>query len=223
MKSTSEKALLRLNLALIPLFHRNNQSHTYNSFSRIIARMALDYHAVLGTDLFTFLLGPQEKPLRIHEGLVKQLSQPLYAMMTNGMKESVDRKAKLDDVDPQTFAFFAEYAYSGAYRLTPSGEQSGDLDGSAQASQKYNPEYCKKCGSNYSVSCRPESCVSTGAAYSQCPSQYCTYCGAYGRDARCRSCLELRTTGESFYRATILYQRHAAPGTSHLSKGAQPS
>ena len=38
-----------------------------------------------------FLVGKGKSPLKIHIDVVKRLSDPLYAMMTNGMQESVDR------------------------------------------------------------------------------------------------------------------------------------
>lgn len=205
MKPASEKALLRLEFSShsTPPLHENIQSHTSNSPPLIFARMALDYHAVLGTDLFTFLLGPEEVPINIHEGVVKNLSQPLYALMTNGMKESAERKAKIDDIDSRTFALFAEYAYTGAYRLPPSGEESGDLAGSIETPQKRKLNYCKKCGSKYgdNSSCGPNSCAwirTVGGKYSGFVDTYCSYCKALVKGSSCKTCSELLTNGGTF-------------------------
>jgi hypothetical protein len=53
--------------------------------------------------------------------VLEHLSKPLYAMATNGMQESVDKVAKLPDVDLKTFALFSEYAYTGIYRVSVQG------------------------------------------------------------------------------------------------------
>lgn len=52
----------------------------------------------------------------IHTGAVKGVSDPLDAMMSNGMRESLTGVAVLEDVDVSTFAGFCEFVYSGSYK-----------------------------------------------------------------------------------------------------------
>lgn len=200
MKSRSEKALFRLKFSSLFLAS-SNPSNTDSSISSPSAEMPLDYRAVLETDLFTFLLGLEEVPLKIHEGLVKNLSQPLHAMMTNGMKESIDRKARLKDVDPQTFAIFAEYAYSGAYRLHPVGEQTGDFDESLHAPKV--AQFCKRCGGSYKLS--PIShCCTRCSQYAEENAEYCIHCtdqlesDEEIESATCSECYEPLTHAQAF-------------------------
>lgn len=188
--------------------------------------MVLNYREVLETGLFTFLLGPEEVPLQIHAGLVKDLSEPLQAMMTNGMKESVERKAKLNDVDPHTFSLFAEYAYTGIYRLTPwqssisdSDETNCVIDGAR------TPSCCKACGKKYYVEfrdrqyglgyCTPSDCHTYHEAMKYLSVDWCNYCGesvAYNISKSCPGCESTQAPG---YGHAFVQRKYDAEDMNH--------
>ncbi|EAW20705.1 uncharacterized protein NFIA_112290 [Aspergillus fischeri NRRL 181] len=63
------------------------------------------------------------------EAVVKNNSDPLYALISNGhMKESNTGNATLEDVEVETFIGFCEYAYTGAY-VTPDCTLSQEAEG----------------------------------------------------------------------------------------------
>ena len=69
---------------------------------------------------FTFLVGPKEQRFDIHSAVVARHSSELANMMNNGkMEESLMKLIKFPEVEPNTFACFVEYAYTGTYRLRP--------------------------------------------------------------------------------------------------------
>lgn len=77
--------------------------------------------------------------------MVDGLSEPLCVLMSGGMQESVDRQAVLEEIEPQTFVLFAEYAYTGLYRVP---ETSSDIKTpDVQVSPHKLPEhlYCQFC------------------------------------------------------------------------------
>ena len=97
--------------------------------------------------MFTFLCGPDQTPLKIHIDDVKGVSEPLYAMMTNGMQESADKTAKLEEVEPETFILFAEYVYLGVYRHS-GGEEPITPDYSVVERYITEWKYCTYCGAD---------------------------------------------------------------------------
>jgi BTB/POZ domain len=71
-------------------------------------------------DGFTFLIGPDQERFELHSGLVSRYSAPLNAMMNNKhMKEPLNSRAYLEDVDVNRFLLFVEYIYfgTGMYRV----------------------------------------------------------------------------------------------------------
>lgn len=75
---------------------------------------------MFGGGVFTFEIGPEKQQFIIHKAPVENHSSVLSAMMNNGrMQESTSGLAKLEDVSPRTFALFAEYIYTGMYRVKP--------------------------------------------------------------------------------------------------------
>ncbi|KAJ5100362.1 hypothetical protein N7456_006414 [Penicillium angulare] len=67
---------------------------------------------------FHFIVGEERRKITIHAGLLKDLSPPLHALVSNGlMKESLSREAVLDDVDEETFIAFCQYVYHGVYAI----------------------------------------------------------------------------------------------------------
>lgn len=63
--------------------------------------------------------------MMIHADIVQNMSQPLCTLINNGhMKESINRVAVLNDIDPEIFATLCEYLYAGRY-TTPDILSSG--------------------------------------------------------------------------------------------------
>ncbi|KAL1855086.1 hypothetical protein Plec18167_002070 [Paecilomyces lecythidis] len=88
-----------------------------------------DYKRIIRSSHFIFVVGQERTPLTIHSAILQNLSEPLYALINNGvMKESTARLATLNDVETDTFIAFCEYAYTGAYATPdrPSVETSAD-------------------------------------------------------------------------------------------------
>ena len=66
---------------------------------------------------FQFFVGKDRTCLTVPQCLAKDLSDPLYAMMSNEhMKEAREGRANLEDVEESTFVGFCEFAYTGDYR-----------------------------------------------------------------------------------------------------------
>ncbi|PLB48639.1 hypothetical protein P170DRAFT_425677 [Aspergillus steynii IBT 23096] len=86
-----------------------------------------DYSEICRSSQFTFLVGKQRTPIKVHSAVFKECSRPLAALINNGiMKESTDRVAVLADVDPEVFTAVCEYAYTGSYKspsLDPADNQ----------------------------------------------------------------------------------------------------
>lgn len=86
----------------------------------------LDFASVLRSPPFKVLLGPDRICLTVPQCLAKGLSDPLYVLMNNStMKESQDGLAILDDVEPDTFVGFCEFAYTGDYPSRMKEQQPG--------------------------------------------------------------------------------------------------
>lgn len=78
----------------------------------------LAFHRLLDDDIFTFLVGPNKRAFRIHVSALSRISEPLAHMMTDGnMKESIEKEAVLDDIEPVAFARLAKFAYFGVYGI----------------------------------------------------------------------------------------------------------
>ena len=77
--------------------------------------------------------------MKIHAGVVKAVSDPLHAMINNGMQESLTGVAILEDVEASTFAAFCEYVYPGAYttpkRKDPPASKEAGTEGHNTADQ----------------------------------------------------------------------------------------
>ena len=82
-----------------------------------ICLMSIDLSRILESDLFTFICGPDEKPVVVHSHAFISVSEVLKAMVTNGMKETNDKTAKLPEVSGRIFQLFSAWCYSGTYRV----------------------------------------------------------------------------------------------------------
>ena len=90
-------------------------------FTRPRAHYHLTRTSIIGEDVFTFEVGPSNEKIQIHPSVVKSISQPLYALMTNGhLEESINGVARLPAVEAETFQMFVQWAYSRTYHGIPS-------------------------------------------------------------------------------------------------------
>lgn len=80
-------------------------------------KLTVNVKDVFHDGMFTFPVGPEEKRFDIHQRILSDISRPFAALMGNGMKESLERNARLPEVEPATFALLLEYAYSGIYTM----------------------------------------------------------------------------------------------------------
>lgn len=71
----------------------------------------------LTSSLFTFLVGEEQKKFQVHSRVLSDISAPLGKMMTNGMQESIEKKASLVECSVESFELFLEYAYTGNYHV----------------------------------------------------------------------------------------------------------
>ena len=113
-------------------------------------------------------------------------------MMTNGMKESSDGVAVLEDVDAAIFKLFAEFCYTGQYRLSPKIKRVEEC-------------FCVCCGS---FTCHRDSlefpycsfkCQGGDAERRMRGLQYCIDCGKYTSStcARCDDCHYLQAAAKT--------------------------
>lgn len=72
---------------------------------------------MLSSELFTFLIGSERRKVSIYKNFVKKVSDPLHALMNNGMSESQTGQVILDDVDYDTFASFCLWAVFRDYTV----------------------------------------------------------------------------------------------------------
>ncbi|RYP32633.1 hypothetical protein DL767_005138 [Monosporascus sp. MG133] len=77
--------------------------------------MATQWAKTVDSDLFTFVVGPEEKEFTIHSGAVLHLSPYFETLINGSMKEAQDRRVLWDDIDEETFVTFSQFAYMGHY------------------------------------------------------------------------------------------------------------
>ena len=73
----------------------------------------------MATKPFTFFVGPDAKPIVVHGGLFRDISEPLHARIPqteNGNSDTWQRDSDtISDVEWSVFAGLVEYAYTGDY------------------------------------------------------------------------------------------------------------
>ncbi|KAK1658188.1 hypothetical protein BDP55DRAFT_638054 [Colletotrichum godetiae] len=74
---------------------------------------------IVDSRIVTFVVGRGDstREFRVHEGVLTYLSEPLRALLTGGMQESLEGKIIWDDVKPATFLLLLDYAYTGSYPI----------------------------------------------------------------------------------------------------------
>jgi hypothetical protein len=70
---------------------------------------------IVDSELFTFVVGPNKKQFPVHSYAITRLSEMLENLVTNGMAESKQKLATLNDVEEEDFARFFQFAYTGDY------------------------------------------------------------------------------------------------------------
>ncbi|PGH07513.1 hypothetical protein AJ79_06248 [Helicocarpus griseus UAMH5409] len=92
-----------------------------SSDNRYKNSMAISFEAILQSRTFKFLIGDDEVPFTVHEAAFADLSPELDTLMRGRkdmkMNESLEGKAKWEDVDPDTFMRFTQFAYTGDYSV----------------------------------------------------------------------------------------------------------
>ncbi|KAF2823531.1 hypothetical protein CC86DRAFT_409437 [Ophiobolus disseminans] len=72
---------------------------------------------LIQSDLFTFHIGAEKKAFVAHSHAIAATSEPFRALVNGGLAESTTRCAELDDVEPEDFVRFLEYAYRRNYTV----------------------------------------------------------------------------------------------------------
>ncbi|KAF3045521.1 hypothetical protein E8E12_009032 [Didymella heteroderae] len=70
---------------------------------------------LIHSDLFTFIVGKECKTFVLHSKAVAATSPHFGALVNGALSEAQTRTAKLENVDPDTFTRFTEYAYRRDY------------------------------------------------------------------------------------------------------------
>ncbi|KAJ4336139.1 hypothetical protein N0V87_005575 [Didymella glomerata] len=80
----------------------------------------VSFEDLVQSDLFTFLVGEDKRRFVVHSKAVAGTSPVFDRLVNGGLKESQDRIAEVDDIDPETFTRFLEYAYRRDYTVPSS-------------------------------------------------------------------------------------------------------
>ncbi|KAJ4383893.1 hypothetical protein N0V86_000736 [Didymella sp. IMI 355093] len=83
----------------------------------------VSFEDFIQSDLFTFHVGEEKRRFVVHSKVVADTSPVFDRLVHGGLKESQDRCAEIEDVDPETFIRFLEYAYRRDY-TDPSSSQA---------------------------------------------------------------------------------------------------
>lgn len=65
------------------------------------------------SEIFTFYVGPEKHEFQVEVGLIAQISKPLSALMKGSMKEGLEKKAELPEVEVQVFKDFLQFVRTG--------------------------------------------------------------------------------------------------------------
>ena len=90
--------------------------------------MADDTFRVFTGGTFQFDVAEHANTFVLHSELVSQHSPVFHALMHSQMKESQENRTRLNNVDSDTFARFAEFIYSGDYNTAEARIVLDDVD-----------------------------------------------------------------------------------------------
>ncbi len=82
----------------------------------------------------------------LHSELVAKQSGPLHALMTNGMKESLEGVVKWPDVDVETFKRFSEYIHTGDFEAQCCVSIEADPEASEARATSLAEPFCSDDG-----------------------------------------------------------------------------
>ncbi|KAK1978536.1 hypothetical protein LZ30DRAFT_784101 [Colletotrichum cereale] len=77
--------------------------------------------------IIKFVVGRDRLEYNVHEAIIVNLSDPLRALVTNGMKESLEGKVVWEDVEMDTFTKLLQFAYEHDYTIIDPDEVRDDL------------------------------------------------------------------------------------------------
>ena len=152
----------------------------------------------------------------LHPAVLKKISEPLHKMTEPG--ENTDGIARPRNADSQTFARFAEYAYTGGYTVLSTVEMPKDFIDHKKDFHGLEYYFCRRCNKNdrawrgcifpyCSVECQPASlAVSSSGSSSGTICVYCVKCAGgipgvvfdmLGCRVLCLRCEEIQLASES--------------------------
>ncbi|KAK2024482.1 hypothetical protein LX32DRAFT_97518 [Colletotrichum zoysiae] len=76
--------------------------------------------------IIKFIVGKDQAEFNVHEDVIAKISDPLRALVTNGMRESIEGKVVWEDVDMDTFTKLLQFAYEHDYTFTDPNERRDD-------------------------------------------------------------------------------------------------
>jgi hypothetical protein len=83
--------------------------------------MLINCCSILHDEPIKVVVGPEKIPFRVSPLLLAEQSDPLNAMVSNGMKESQEKVSYLPEEEPEVFQYFLDWGLSGAYRVLQTG------------------------------------------------------------------------------------------------------
>jgi hypothetical protein len=151
--------------------------------------------------VFTFLVGDEKQIFNIYPSILNGVSEPLCAMMTNGMVESVNGAAALPEVKPSIFTDFCSWAYARHF-VNPQLSTSyipgtGDIHNN-DGLTSFRGFHCGDLKSNFEFYPFCDDAENRTHASKDWESNFCTYCGKAdlpgtryrdGMDRFCARCL----------------------------------
>ena len=72
---------------------------------------------ICNSEPFKFFIGDEKTLFTIHSAQLKRHSKPLDALAHGHMSEAKEGSAYLEDIYPETFSQFCDYAYTGDYQV----------------------------------------------------------------------------------------------------------
>ncbi|KAK2041409.1 hypothetical protein LZ31DRAFT_393850 [Colletotrichum somersetense] len=78
---------------------------------------------IFSSSIIKFVVGKDQTEFNVHEAVIAKISDPLRALVTNGMKESVEGKVVWEDVDMDTFTKLLQFAYEHDYTIIDPDEE----------------------------------------------------------------------------------------------------
>lgn len=73
------------------------------------------FNSIIGSEIFTFVVGANCKEYKIHGTAISRLSKPLGVLINGEMREAKEKCVKWPDVDEKTFVRFTQWAYQKTY------------------------------------------------------------------------------------------------------------